>query len=57
VIAEEEGIFTANELLNPVIIGKDSLIRLENNVTFTKYVNREFDKNFAVPGDKIGLII
>ena len=31
----------ANELLNPVVITQESLIRLENNLCFAKYVNRE----------------
>lgn len=32
----------ANELLNPVVIGKDTLLRLENNLVMFKMVNREF---------------
>jgi hypothetical protein len=31
----------ANELLNPVTILKESMVRLENDLTFTKQVNRE----------------
>ena len=31
----------ANELLNPVTILKESMLRLENNLTFTKFVNRD----------------
>lgn len=30
-----------NELLNPVAISKEGLIRLENNLVMAKYVNRE----------------
>lgn len=44
----------ANELINPVAVAQDSLIRWENNLTAAKYVNREFDPQFALPGDKIG---
>jgi len=31
----------ANELLNPVTILKNSMIRLENNLTMVKFVNRD----------------
>ncbi len=30
-----------NEFLNPVVIAQDSLMRLENALTFFKSVNRE----------------
>ena len=30
-----------NDLLNPVTILKDSMVRLENNITMTKHVNRD----------------
>lgn len=46
----------ANELINPVLVAQDTLMRLENNTVFSKYVNREFDDKFAVPGDKAGYI-
>lgn len=46
----------ANELINPVAVAQDSLIRWENNLTAAKYVNREFDPHFALPGDKIGYV-
>lgn len=45
-----------NELLNPVVIAQDSLLRLENNLTFFKSVSREFDGEYAVPGNKIGYV-
>ena len=45
----------ANELLNPVVIAKNSLIRLENNLVFAKQVNREYSNQFAVPDAKSGL--
>jgi len=47
----------ANELLNPVAILQNSLMRLENNLVQFKNVNREFDQDFALPGNKIGLIV
>jgi len=31
----------SNELLNPVAIDHETLLRLENNLTLYKYVNRE----------------
>ena len=34
-----------NELLNPVVILKESMIRLENDTTMLKYVNRELTPN------------
>lgn len=40
----------ANELINPVVIAQDTLMRLENNLVFFKQVSRDFDKEFAVPG-------
>ncbi len=45
-----------NELLNPVAIAGNSLIRLENNTVMMKQVNREYDDKFAVPNEKVGLI-
>lgn len=33
---------------------KELLIRWENNTVAAKFINREFDDKFAVPGDKIG---
>jgi hypothetical protein len=44
-----------DELLNPVVIAQDTLIRLENDCTLTKMVSREFENNFAVKNEKIGL--
>lgn len=46
----------ANELINPVAIGHETLMRLENNYVFVKQVTREFDQEFAVAGAKIGHI-
>jgi len=45
-----------NELVNPVAVGHQSLMRLENNLTFAKYVNREFDDKFAIANEKIGYV-
>ncbi len=33
----------ANELLNPVVIAQNTLMRLENNLVFFKQVNRELN--------------
>jgi len=46
----------ANEFLNPVVIAQESLMRLENELTFFKMVSREFDDKFALPGNKIGYV-
>lgn len=43
-----------NTLLNPSMITKESLRILENNLTFTKGVNREYDDAFGIDGAKIG---
>ena len=47
----------ANDLLNPVVIAKNSLIRLENNLVFAKQVNREYSSQFAVPDAKSGYTV
>ena len=44
----------ANELLNPVALTQESLMRWENNLVFAKYVDREFSDKFAIEGVKIG---
>jgi len=44
----------ANEFLNPVVISKELLLRWENNTVMAKFVNRQFDDDFATPGYKIG---
>lgn len=44
----------SNELLNPVAIDHETLLRLENNLTLFKFVNREFSDKFAVENEKIG---
>jgi len=47
----------ANELLNPVTILKEGMVRLENNATILKHVNRDFDDKFAVPDAKTGYTV
>ena len=46
----------ANEFINPVAVAQDSLIRWENNLVAAKFVSREFDSKFAVPGAKFGYV-
>lgn len=46
-----------NQLLNPVVILQESLMRLENNLVFFKSVNREYDGSFAVAGEKAGYTV
>jgi hypothetical protein len=47
----------ANTLLTSSIIQKEALMILENELTFTKNVNREYDDKFGVSGAKIGATI
>jgi len=47
----------ANTLLTSSIIQKEALMILENELTFTKNVNREYDDKFGVAGAKIGATI
>lgn len=44
----------ANTDLNISMITREALMVLENNLTFTKYVNRQYDDSFAISGAKIG---
>src|SRR6476646_230467 len=44
----------ANSLLTISMITKECVRVLENNLTFTKGVNREYDDAFGVSGAKIG---
>jgi hypothetical protein len=44
----------ANTLLTISMITREALRVLENNLTFTKLVNRQFDDRFGVEGAKIG---
>lgn len=43
-----------NTLLTPTIVTRECLRILENNLTFAKGVNREYDSRFAASGGKIG---
>lgn len=47
----------ANTLLTISMITRESLRVLENNITFTKYVRRDFDDQYAVAGAKIGTVL
>lgn len=44
----------ANVLLTPAMITLEALMVLKNNLTFTRYVNRQYDKKFGIEGAKIG---
>src|SRR5579862_9219171 len=44
----------ANVLLTIALITREALRVLENNLTFTKLVNRQYDDRFGVEGAKIG---
>ena len=43
-----------DELISPVAVAQDSLIRLENDLTMAKMVSREFEGKFGVKNEKIG---
>lgn len=47
----------ANTLLTIAMITREALRVLENNLTFTKQVNRQFDDKFGVDGAKIGTVV
>lgn len=44
----------ANTILTPQMITREALMLLENSLTFTKYVNRQYKKEFSQSGAKIG---
>lgn len=44
----------ANNLLTPIMITREAARILENNLTFSKGVNREYSDEFAIRGAKIG---
>lgn len=44
----------SNSLLTNDVIAKESLMSLKNNLVFTRSVNREYGKEFAKTGAKIG---
>ena len=47
----------ANTLLTISMITREALRVLENNLTFTKTVNRQYDDRFGVEGAKIGTVL
>lgn len=47
----------ANQLLTISMITREALRILENNLTFTKYVRRDFDDSFGKAGAKIGTVL
>ncbi len=52
------GLFLAdNVLLTSTLITRESMRVLENNLTMTKCVNRQYDDKFGVEGAKIGQIV
>jgi hypothetical protein len=44
----------ANTILTPTMITREALMLLENSLTFTKQINRQYDDKFAQSGAKIG---
>lgn len=46
-----------NQLLTISMITREALRILENNITFTKYVRRDFDDQFGKAGAKIGTVL
>lgn len=52
------GVFVAdNTLLTISMITREALRILENNLAFTKRVNRQYDDKFAIEGAKIGYVV
>ncbi len=47
----------ANQFLTISMITNRALIVLENNLTFTRTINREYDDRFGVDGAKIGAVL
>jgi hypothetical protein len=47
----------ANTLLTISMITREALRVLENNLTFTKYIRRDFDDSFGRAGAKIGTVL
>lgn len=55
---QEAGVsYAGNTLLTISMITKEALRILENNLAFTKRVNRQYDEKFAVEGAKIGYVV
>lgn len=49
--------FADNTLLTISMITREALRILENNLAFTKRVNRQYDDKFAIEGAKIGYVV
>lgn len=49
--------YAANTLLTISMITKEALRILENNLSFTKRINRQYDDKFAIEGAKIGYVV
>lgn len=47
----------ANNLLTPIMVTREAARVLENNLSFTKMVNKEYSDQFAINGAKIGATI
>ena len=47
----------ANQLLTISMITREAMRILENNLTFTKYVRRDFDSQYGQAGAKIGTVL
>lgn len=56
-LATTETSLAANTLLTISMITKEALRILENNLAFTKRVNRQYDDKFAIEGAKIGYVV
>lgn len=46
-----------NQLLSSTLITREALRVLENNLTFTRNVNRQYDDKFGIEGAKVGQVI
>src|SRR5499427_1154040 len=46
-----------NTLLTISMITREALRILENNLAFTKRINRQYDDKFAIEGAKIGYVV
>ena len=49
--------FADNTLLTISMITREALRILENNLAFTKRINRQYDDKFAIEGAKIGYVV
>jgi hypothetical protein len=47
----------ANNALTPLMVLQETQRRLENDLSLTKFINREYSKDFAVVGAKIGATV